>query len=189
VLTSEPALGQLLGCEARACAPEWRDQCRLRFAGERRQRRRAALSSTLGFADPGAQMFANRLRRTWAAGRCAARECRLLAAVRRGHAQYSLAVDLYTGAGPDEGERWLYVQEYAAPQTVDPVARAGREALAVLPKSPASRWITCTSRGVGRRRGPVSVDRRGSSRRRGGRTEVRVNLDDYLDPACFLIIG
>ena len=38
--------------------------------------------------------------------------------------EYALAVDLYTGAGPDEGRRWLYVQEYAAPDTVDPERRA-----------------------------------------------------------------
>ena len=50
--------------------------------------------------------------------------------------EYALAVDLYTGAGPDEGRRWLYVQEYAPPATVDPDAarRRREEALSVLPE-------------------------------------------------------
>ncbi len=71
-------------------------------------------------------MFANRLRENLTRlGKIARREevsCwRLYDA---DMPEYALAVDLYTGAGPDEGKRWLYVQEYAPPATIEPAGGA-----------------------------------------------------------------
>ena len=47
--------------------------------------------------------------------------------------EYSFAIDRYAEAG--SGEVWLYVQEYAAPKTIEPeaVQRRRSEALAALP--------------------------------------------------------
>ena len=106
--------------------------------------------------------------------------------------EYALAVDLYTGAGPDDGRRWLYVQEYAAPHTVDPIAarRRREEALSVLPE------VT----GIALDHVHLRTRRR---QKDGGQYEklnrreefhvveeaglkVRVNLDDYLDTGLFL---
>jgi 23S rRNA (guanine2445-N2)-methyltransferase / 23S rRNA (guanine2069-N7)-methyltransferase len=202
VLTGEPTLGQLIGCEASRVHTVWNGaiECRLlRFApGERKARREAVRGIVID--DPavgqgsGAQMFANRLRKNLQhLGRIAKREnvgsWRLYDA---DMPEYAIAVDLYTGAGPDTGKRWLYVQEYAAPATVDPeAARRRREAaLAVLPE------VT----------GVPLVDIRLRTRRKqkdGGQyaklnrreefhlveeagLELRVNLDDYLDTGLFL---
>lgn len=44
---------------------------------------------------------------------------------------FALSVDLYMGAGPDEGKRWACISEYAAPKTVDPALATGRLACAV----------------------------------------------------------
>jgi 23S rRNA (guanine2445-N2)-methyltransferase / 23S rRNA (guanine2069-N7)-methyltransferase len=83
-------------------------------------------------------MFANRLAKNLARlGKLARREgatCwRLYDA---DMPEYALAIDLYAGAGADEGRRWLYVQEYAPPSSIDPLAarRRREEALSVLPE-------------------------------------------------------
>ncbi len=48
---------------------------------------------------------------------------------------YNMAIDLYCGAGPDEGKMLVHVAEYAAPKKIDPVKAARRmtDALAVIP--------------------------------------------------------
>ncbi|MGN0038298.1 MAG: bifunctional 23S rRNA (guanine(2069)-N(7))-methyltransferase RlmK/23S rRNA (guanine(2445)-N(2))-methyltransferase RlmL [Coriobacteriales bacterium] len=48
---------------------------------------------------------------------------------------YNLAVDVYNGAGPDEGKMLVHVAEYAAPKKIDPAKAARRmtDALAVIP--------------------------------------------------------
>jgi 23S rRNA (guanine2445-N2)-methyltransferase / 23S rRNA (guanine2069-N7)-methyltransferase len=143
---------------------------------------------------PGAQMFANRLRKNLQRlGKQARREnvgCwRMYDA---DMPEYSLAVDLYTGAGPDEGQRWLYVQEYAAPQTVDPVAarRRREEALAVLPEVTgiALDHVHLRTRKRQKDGGQYSkVNRREEFHvvEEAG-LKVQVNLDDYLDTGLFL---
>ncbi len=201
VITGEPALGQLLGCEASRVHTVWNGaiECRLlRFApGERNQRRaaRGVVIDTPELAQtPGAQMFANRLRKNLQRlGKQARREnvgCwRMYDA---DMPEYSLAVDLYTGAGPDEGQRWLYVQEYAAPQTVDPVAarRRREEALAVLPEVTGIGLdhVHLRTRKRQKEGGQYSkVNRREEFHvvEEAG-LKVRVNLDDYLDTGLFL---
>jgi 23S rRNA (guanine2445-N2)-methyltransferase / 23S rRNA (guanine2069-N7)-methyltransferase len=200
VITGEPALGQLLGCEASRVHTVWNGaiECRLlRFAPGERKQRRAARGVVIDLPElaqsPGAQMFANRLRKNLQRlGKQARREnvgCwRLYDA---DMPEYSLAIDLYTGGGKDEGQRWLYVQEYAAPQTVDPVAarRRREEALAVLPEVTGialdhvhlrtrKRQKDGQYEKVSRREEFHVVEEAG--------LKIRVNLDDYLDTGLFL---
>lgn len=200
VITGEPALGQLLGCEASRVHTVWNGaiECRLlRFApGERKQRRaaRGVVIDTPELAQsPGGQMFGNRLRKNLQRlGKQARREnvgCwRLYDA---DMPEYSLAIDLYTGAGKDEGQRWLYVQEYAAPQTVDPVAarRRREEALAVLPEVTgiALDHVHLRTRKRQRDGQYEKVSRREEFHvvEEAG-LKIRVNLDDYLDTGLFL---
>ena len=201
VLTGAPQLGQLIGCEASRVHTVFNGalECRLlRFApGERRVRResRGVVIDNQELAkSSGAQMFANRLRKNLKhLGKQARREgvgCwRLYDA---DMPEYSLAVDLYTGAGPDAGQGWLYVQEYAAPDTVDPVAarRRREEALSVLPEVTG---IALDHVHLRRRQ----KQKEGGQYRKLNRREdfhvveeaglqLRVNLDDYLDTGLFL---
>lgn len=201
VLTGAPALGQLIGCEASRVHTVWNGaiECRLlRFApGERRVRRESrgiVIDDQSITQSPGAVMFANRLRKNLKhLGKQAKRQgvgCwRLYDA---DMPEYALAVDLYTGAGPDEGKRWLYVQEYSPPITVSPDAARKRreEALAVLPE------VT----GVALSEVHLRVRKRqkdgGQYRKLNRREEfhvveedglkLQINLDDYLDTGLFL---
>jgi 23S rRNA (guanine2445-N2)-methyltransferase / 23S rRNA (guanine2069-N7)-methyltransferase len=201
VITGEPALGQLLGCEASRVHTVWNGaiECRLlRFAPGGRKQRRAARGVVIDTPEiaqsPGAQMFANRLRKNLQhLGRQARRASvgcwRLYDA---DMPEYALAVDLYTGAGPDEGQRWLYVQEYAAPQTVDPVAarRRREEALAVLPEVTGIALDHVHLRTRRQQKGSGQYEK--VSRREEFHVveeaglKIRVNLDDYLDTGLFL---
>jgi 23S rRNA (guanine2445-N2)-methyltransferase / 23S rRNA (guanine2069-N7)-methyltransferase len=201
VLTGEPALGQLIGVEATRVHTVWNGaiECRLlRFAaGERRQRResRGVIIDDATIAQSsGAQMFANRLRKNLQhLGKAAKREqvsCwRLYDA---DMPEYAIAVDLYTGAGPDEGQRWLFVQEYAPPDTVDPDAakRRREEALAVLPEVTG---VPLTHIHLRTRRKQKDGGQYSKLARREEFHQVaedglnlRVNLDDYLDTGVFL---
>ena len=200
VLTGEPRLGQLIGCEASRVHTVWNGaiECRLlRFApGERKVRRESrgvVIDNTELPQSPGAQMFANRLRKNLAhLGKAARRQqvgCwRLYDA---DMPEYALAVDLYTGAGPDEGKRWLYVQEYAAPDTVDASAarRRREEALSVLPEVTG---IALTDIRLRTRKRQSEGQYEKLNRREEFHVveeagiKVRVNLHDYLDTGLFL---
>ncbi|HTQ36008.1 MAG TPA: bifunctional 23S rRNA (guanine(2069)-N(7))-methyltransferase RlmK/23S rRNA (guanine(2445)-N(2))-methyltransferase RlmL, partial [Steroidobacteraceae bacterium] len=202
VLTGEPSLGQLLGSEASRVHTIWNGaiECRLlRFApGQRKARREptaGVLIDDLQIAQSaGAQMFANRLRKNLARlGRTARREgvgCwRLYDA---DMPEYALAVDLYTGAGPDAGRRWLYVQEYAPPATVDAAAarRRREEALAVLPEVTGVPFADIRLRVRRRQKEGGQYGKRGATERfhvvEEAGLKLRVNLDDYLDTGLFL---
>jgi 23S rRNA (guanine2445-N2)-methyltransferase / 23S rRNA (guanine2069-N7)-methyltransferase len=202
VLTGEPALGQLIGIEAARVHTVFNGpiECRLlRFgAGERRARRKASgvvldESAQLA-ASPGARMFANRVQKNLQhLGKLARRQgvgCyRLYDA---DMPEYALAVDRYAGAGPDEGQHWLFVQEYAPPATIDPESarRRREEALSVLPEvtgiplerihlrvrkrqKGAGQYQRATTRGV-----PHVVGEAGLL--------FRVNFEEYLDTGLFL---
>ena len=60
---------------------------------------------------------------------------------------YAVAIDVYNGAGPDAGRRWVHVAEYAPPAEIDP-ARAEARMYDVVdrsrPRSSAWRWRTCS---------------------------------------------
>ncbi len=202
VLTGEPALGQLIGCEASRVHTVWNGaiECRLlRFApGERRTRREptrgVVIDDPAVAASPGAQMFANRLRKNLSRlGRIARREqvsCwRLYDA---DMPEYALAVDLYTGAGPDAERRWLYVQEYAPPRSIDPAAarRRREEALAVLPQVTGVPLADIRLRVRRQHKDGGQYAKRGGSQQfhvvEEAGLKLRVNLDDYLDTGLFL---
>ncbi len=202
VITGEPQLGQLIGVEASRVHTVWNGaiECRLlRFnAGERKTRREATrgivMDDPATALTPGAQMFANRLRKNLQRlGRIARREnvtCwRLYDA---DMPEYALAIDLYTGAGADEGRRWLYVQEYAPPATVDmqSAKRRREEALAVLPEVTGIPFNDIRLRVRRRQKDGGQYTRQGHSEEfrvvEEAGVKLRVNLDDYLDTGLFL---
>jgi len=141
---------------------------------------------------PGAQMFANRLaknlKRLFSWARTSQVSCyRLYDA---DMPEYSLAIDLYQTV-PD-GRSWLYVQEYAAPATVDPQAakRRRNEALSVLTDVcgvPAERIRVRLRRKTPRGEQYRKLDEQATFRvvEEGG-LKFRVNFDDYLDTGLFL---
>jgi len=141
---------------------------------------------------PGARMFANRLaknaKRLLAWAHAAQVSCyRLYDA---DMPEYSFAIDFYKSV-PD-GLSWLYVQEYAAPATVDPEAakRRRNEALSVLTEVcgvPAERIRIRLRRKTPRGEQYNKLDARSTFHviEEGG-LKFYVNFDDYLDTGLFL---
>jgi 23S rRNA (guanine2445-N2)-methyltransferase / 23S rRNA (guanine2069-N7)-methyltransferase len=220
-LAADPALYRALGEALRRAVPDWAASLlcgsrELAFATGLRAKKRyqlfnGALECTLLVCDPiqaalpaagdaaapralsdGAQMVANRLRKTLRASK-SWREREGVECFRVYDAdipEYAAAIDVYATAAA--GERWLHVQEYAAPADIpDDVARrrfgdllaAAAEALQV----PRAR-IAVKTRAKGKggskygrfeQRGEVLVVREGGVR-------LRVNLFDYLDTGLFL---
>lgn len=202
VLTGEPALGQLIGAEAARVHTVFNGaiECRLlRFeAGVRKARRAAHRGVVIDDATlaqgPGARMFANRLAKNLARlGKLARRQgvsCwRLYDA---DMPEYALAIDLYGGAGPDEGRRWLVVQEYAPPPTVDPAAarRRREEALSVLPEVTGVAFEDIRLRTRRRQKERAQYERLAGGEEfhvvEEAGLKLRVNLDAYLDTGLFL---
>ncbi len=140
-------------------------------------------------ARPGAAMFGNRLRTNLARLEAWAKRAGV-ACFRVYDAdmpEYSFAIDLY---GNDE--RWAYVQEYAAPVTVDQDAARGRrdEVLAVLPEIlglPVERIVLRVRR---RQKGGDQYEKVGEDAQfhavREGGYRFLVNFTDYLDTGLFL---
>src|SRR6185369_17240753 len=148
VFTGNPPLGRELGLKARRTHTMYNGpiECRLlrididakhfetkRVPGAMPELNEAAL------ARPGASMFANRLRKNAATlGAWARREA--VACYRVYDAdmpEYAFSIDFYADSVDANAQRWLYVQEYAPPATIDPAkARARREeAFAVIPET------------------------------------------------------
>ncbi|HSN72929.1 MAG TPA: bifunctional 23S rRNA (guanine(2069)-N(7))-methyltransferase RlmK/23S rRNA (guanine(2445)-N(2))-methyltransferase RlmL, partial [Steroidobacteraceae bacterium] len=199
VLTGNPPLAHELGLRARRSHTLWNGpiECRLlRFALEpdtfietdpverRRERLEAARSR------PGAQMFANRLRKNLrTVGRWAQREgidCfRLYDA---DMPEYAFAIDLYG----DGAERWAYVQEYEAPDTIERAAAAARrlEVASVLPEVLSLDPQRIHQRVRRPQRGKSQYEKRAATGVfhivRERRLRYYVNFDDYLDTGLFL---
>jgi 23S rRNA (guanine2445-N2)-methyltransferase / 23S rRNA (guanine2069-N7)-methyltransferase len=140
VLTGNPPLAKAIGIHASRSHTLFngRIECRLlRFEirpEEFQQPRRPPPDAAETRARPGAQMFANRLRKNAKTARDWAQresiDCfRIYDA---DMPEYAFAIDQY---GDGTANRWLVVQEYAAPRTVDAKAARKRrdEALAVIP--------------------------------------------------------
>jgi 23S rRNA (guanine2445-N2)-methyltransferase / 23S rRNA (guanine2069-N7)-methyltransferase len=149
------------------------------------QTRELALASRAA-ASPGAEMFANRLRKNLRhLGKWARREGVTCYRVYDGDLpEYALAVDVYEG--------WAHVQEYAPPPTVDPVRAQARlaDAMAVIPDVlgfPADRVVLKVRR---RQKGLAQYERQGATGRfrevHEGGLRLLVNLTDYLDTGLFL---
>jgi 23S rRNA (guanine2445-N2)-methyltransferase / 23S rRNA (guanine2069-N7)-methyltransferase len=140
VLTGNPPLAKAIGIHASRSHTLFngRIECRLlRFEirpEDFQQPRRAPPDAAETRARPGAQMFANRLRknaktaRDWAQRESV--DC--FRVYDADMPEYAFAIDQY---GDGAANRWLVVQEYAAPRTVDAKAARQRrdEALAVIP--------------------------------------------------------
>lgn len=201
VITGSPELGLEIGLRAQRTHVVWNGalECRLlRFdlAAEPRvlaagAPRTVRIDPALGAA-PGARMFANRLAknlerlRPWAA-REGVSCYRLYDA---DMPEYAFAIDLYAAA--DSPDRWLYVQEYAAPSSIDPqaVRRRRGEALAVLPEVTG---IGAEHLHLRTRRRATRGQQYGKRAEEGafhvvaeGGLRFLVNFTDYLDTGLFL---
>jgi 23S rRNA (guanine2445-N2)-methyltransferase / 23S rRNA (guanine2069-N7)-methyltransferase len=200
VLTGAPDLGLELGIRARRAHIMWNGpiECRLlrlrvtpaslREFGATEAGPR--VDSSLSEA-PGARMFANRLAKNlkrlgaWA-------DDAAISAYRVYDAdmpEYALAIDRYRLT---DGSLWLYVQEYAAPASIEPEAARRRraEALSVLTEVTGVRREHLRLRVRQRRmRGEqyAKLDTQGRFHliEEGG-LKFRVNFDDYLDTGLFL---
>ena len=204
VFTGNPALGRELGINARRTHRMMNGaiECRLlrlaiepsEFVVAREPGRPPVIDGETARARPGAQMFANRLRKnidklaSWA--RRESVSCyRLYDA---DMPEYAFAIDLYRADPRGEGGRWLYVQEYAPPATVDrDRARARREeAISALPEvtglePEAIYWRTRRpQRGKSQYEALAEVGERELVEEGGLR--FLVNFTDYLDTGLFL---
>lgn len=103
--------------------------------------------------------------------------------------EFSVAVDIYTSI---KNERWLHVQEYVAPKSIDEKAAIERlrEALAVLPETldiPEDR-IALKRRQVqkGSKQYEKESQKRSTFEVLESGVRLKVNLWDYLDTGLFL---
>jgi 23S rRNA (guanine2445-N2)-methyltransferase / 23S rRNA (guanine2069-N7)-methyltransferase len=142
-------------------------------------------------ARPGAEMFANRLRKNSASlGAWARKEGILCYRVYDADMpEYAFSIDVYAVAS---APRFVYVQEYAPPATIEPEkARARRdEAFSVIPEVldvPRERAYVRTRRKQKGGAQYTKLAERGEFEVVGeGGLELYVNFTDYLDTGLFL---
>ncbi|MDD5035167.1 MAG: bifunctional 23S rRNA (guanine(2069)-N(7))-methyltransferase RlmK/23S rRNA (guanine(2445)-N(2))-methyltransferase RlmL [Methylococcaceae bacterium] len=157
--------------------------------GARALMRRARSQALRSGSGPGAEMFANRLRKNlknlggWA--RRSGVSCyRLYDA---DLPEYAVAVDVYQGE-----QTWLHVQEYEAPASVDPQKAEGRlvEALSMMPKvleiPPENLYLKIRRR----QKGVAQYEKQAQAGKffvvEEGGCRFWVNFEDYLDTGLFL---
>ncbi len=198
VLIGAPELGKELGIRAYRTHAVWNGalECRLLRlkidAESEREPGRLAKPDTRIRESPGARMFANRLTKnlkrlqSWAS-REGVSCYRIYDA---DMPEYAFAIDIYQTIEPDQ--RWLYVQEYAAPAEIelDAIRRRRHEALSVLPEVTGvvpDRIRVRIRRRIKRGEQYRKVDDQADFHRvvEGG-LKFRVNFDDYLDTGLFL---
>ena len=207
VLTGNPPLGLELGIKAKRTHTLFNGpiECRLlrfeidarHFATKRAPGALPAFDEDSARARPGSEMFANRLRKNLKSlGAWARRE--EIACDRVYDAdmpEYAFSIDLYqTEAAPsaDDVQRWVYLQEYAPPDTVDAAkARARREeAFAAIPDVlgvPRERVHLRVRRKQKRGSQYEKLAERGEFHTVGeGGLKLLVNFTDYLDTGLFL---
>lgn len=198
VLTGNPPLAKALGIEARRSHTLFngRIECRLlRFdvdaAAYLENRQKPRLDDAAIRAQPGAQMFANRLRKNLKAARDWARREQVdcFRVYDADMPEYAFAIDIY-GDGAERCD--LYVQEYAPPNSVDRTAARGRrrEVLAVVPEVfelPSERIHIRERR---EQKGVAQYEKVGAERKfdivREHPYRFWVNFHDYLDTGLFL---
>jgi 23S rRNA (guanine2445-N2)-methyltransferase / 23S rRNA (guanine2069-N7)-methyltransferase len=198
VLTGAPELGRELGLRAFRTHTVWNGGIECRLLRIRVGPESVRTPGTLGKGtaqlkdSAGAKMFANRLEknirrlRSWAQ-REGVSCYRLYDA---DMPEYAFAIDLYTVIEPEQ--RWLYVQEYAAPAEIEPqaVRRRRGEVLATLPEvtgvAPGRiRLRTRRRTRRGEQYGKLDTQARFHVIAEGG-LRFRVNFGDYLDTGLFL---
>jgi 23S rRNA (guanine2445-N2)-methyltransferase / 23S rRNA (guanine2069-N7)-methyltransferase len=160
------------------------------FVAERTPGRLHAVDPAIA-EQPGAKMFANRLRKNLdALGKWARRtgvDC--WRAYDADMPEYAFAIDLY---GDGAGERWAYVQEYEAPGDIpEEKVRARRaEVAAVLPAGLQLEPERIYFRTRRRRRGTDQYTKLAEQREfhevRENGLKFLVNFTDYLDTGLFL---
>lgn len=200
VFTGNPPLAKAIGINAKRSHTLFngRIECRLlRFDVEPAEFRGAARPPRTQEQEdeirsrPGAQMFANRLRKNLkAANDWAQRESvHCYRVYDADMPEYSFAIDLY---GKGDGEQWAYVQEYEAPRTVAQEAARSRrrEALAVIPEVLALPKERIHLRQRRQQKGVAQYEKVGEEREfedvREGPYRFLVNFHDYLDTGLFL---
>jgi 23S rRNA (guanine2445-N2)-methyltransferase / 23S rRNA (guanine2069-N7)-methyltransferase len=204
VLTGNPPLGRELMIRAKRTHTMFNGpiECRLlRFDIEPKyfEQKRVpgalpAFDTEAARARPGSAMFANRLRKNLASlGEWARKEG--IACYRVYDAdmpEYAFSIDIYAAAVDPSARRFVYVQEYAPPATIEPEkARARRaEAFSVIPEVlgvPRERAYLRTRR---KQKGGAQYEKlgeRGEFEVAGeGGLELLVNFTDHLDTGLFL---
>ncbi|MGH8244572.1 MAG: bifunctional 23S rRNA (guanine(2069)-N(7))-methyltransferase RlmK/23S rRNA (guanine(2445)-N(2))-methyltransferase RlmL, partial [Steroidobacteraceae bacterium] len=204
VLTGNPALGRELGINARRTHRMMNGpiECRLLrlsvepagFVQARQPGRPPVIDAEAARARPGAQMFANRLKKNLEKYAAWARreQVSCYRVYDADMPEYAFAIDLYQSDPAGSAGRWLYVQEYAPPATVEKDrARARREeAISVLPEVtglPTSTIYWRTRRpqkGKSQYEAIAEVDERLVVEEGG--LKFLVNFTDYLDTGLFL---
>ncbi len=204
VLTGNPALGRELRINARRTHRMMNGpiECRLlrlsiqpsEFVTEREPGRPPAIDAEAARARPGAQMFANRLKKNM--DKLAARAKREQVSCYRLYdadmPEYAFAIDLYQSQPEGASGRWLYVQEYAPPATVDRAkARARREeAISVLSEVTGLQPDAIYWRVRRPQKGKSQYESLASEGERvlvgEGGLRYLVNFTDYLDTGLFL---
>ena len=193
ILTGNPPLARNLGIYAKRTHRFFNGsiECRLlRFDLNEASAQRPAEGVRADWSSrPGAQMFANRLRKNLQ---------RLDPWAQREHIdcfrvydadmpEYAFAIDLY-----GREHRHVYVQEYAPPKSVNQerARERRREALAVLPEVLAVPLAQVHSRVRKPQKGPEQYEKRDSAAERHavaeGGLKFWVNFRDYLDTGLFL---
>ena len=204
VFTGNPALGRELGINARRTHTLMNGpiECRLlrlaieptEFVQAREPGRPPPIDAEAARARPGAQMFANRLKKnldkfaSWAKRE----QVSCYRIYDADMPEYAFAIDLYRSDPDGTAGRWLYVQEYAPPSTVDRAkAKARREeAISALPEvtglpTDAIYWRTRRpQKGKSQYEAIAEVDERVIVEEGG--LKFLVNFTDYLDTGLFL---
>ncbi len=193
ILTGNPPLARNLGIYAKRTHRVFNGtiECRLlRFELNEASAQRPTQEVRADWANrPGAQMFANRLRKNlqrldpWAAREHI--DC--FRVYDADMPEYAFAIDVYGRAA-----RHAYVQEYAPPKTVnqESAAERRREALAVLPEALGVPLAQVHSRVRKPQKGAEQYERRENFGERHavqeGGLKFWVNFRDYLDTGLFL---
>jgi 23S rRNA (guanine2445-N2)-methyltransferase / 23S rRNA (guanine2069-N7)-methyltransferase len=193
ILTGNPPLARNLGIYAKRTHRFFNGaiECRLlRFElTEASEQRPAEVVRADWSSRPGAQMFANRLRKNlqrldpWAEREHI--EC--FRVYDADMPEYAFAIDLY-----GRGSRHVYVQEYAPPGSVDQEGARDRrrEALSVLPEVLAVPLSHVHSRVRKPQKGSEQYEKRDAKAERHavqeGGLKFWVNFRDYLDTGLFL---
>ena len=193
ILTGNPPLARNLGIYAKRTHRFYNGtiECRLlRFELNEASEQRPAEAVRADWSSrPGAQMFANRLRKNlqrldpWALRE----KIDCFRVYDADMPEYAFAIDLY-----GRGTRQVYVQEYAPPKTVDQESarERRREVLAVLPEVLSVPVSQIHSRVRKAQKGSEQYEKRDSQAERHavqeGGLKFWVNFRDYLDTGLFL---